>query len=196
MVDFEQGKEFFKESITGKTRLFDRCKNILLKPAQEWMAIKVENPSAERVIFGSLCVLAFLPAIGKMFGRDDFFVALLTAATIYISMVISVIAAAWILTRMARKLESSDDFTVLIQWIVYAWIPMFIGGCFKYIPYLSWVEIAGWIYSLYLLYTGTEVLLKPPETKRFAIVALAVIFWAAFYALASTGVGNILHLFR
>ncbi len=196
MIDFEQGKKHFREGLSGRTGLVARCVNMLVRPTEEWESIRSENPSVERVVFGVLCVLALIPAVGRMPGESRFIPAFLTALTIYIALVGSISAAAWSVSRIAGRFRSEEDPARIFQWMVFAWIPLFIGGGFKYIPYLGWIEIAGWIYALYLLYLGSGILLKAPESKRLALVGLTVLIWAVYNALMATAVGNIIYLFR
>ena len=60
---YSQAPPAFTNAFSGNTSLFQRVKNILTTPKQEWPAINQEQPDTVKLLFGYALVLALIPAI-------------------------------------------------------------------------------------------------------------------------------------
>jgi hypothetical protein len=166
-------------------RALNRMKNILLKPRQEWLAIRDEAP-AHGEIFKYAAILAAIPTVAAMAGRILFFnqnirnsvpafsiSSLLMTNMIWYGMyILNIVITGMII---AAVLATSDCWRGLRGFTIaaYSFTPLSLAGCIALIPSLGWALYPAILYGIYLTYLGIMLLAEIPKKK------------AAWFALSS-----------
>lgn len=171
----------------GSAGLIQRIKDILLKPAQTWPVIAAEPASPGELITRYAIPLAALGPVAmflreQLFGYGAFGIvvrpglmsSLSTMIVTYVFGLIAVIALALIADWLAPKFDGTSDRTAAFKLVVYACIAAWLARVFILVPGLSLLGIAG-LYSLYLLYTGANPLMKVPQDKSVAYTAVTIL---------------------
>ncbi len=160
-----------------KTAL-NRMKNILLKPRQEWLAIKDETPTHTE-FFKHAAILAAIPTVAAMAGRILFFnqhirdngltfsiSSLLLTNLIWFGMyILDIVITGMIITTVLSTVDNSwsglRGFTIA----AYSFTPLSLAGCIAVMPYLGWALYPAILYGIYLNYLGITLLAEIPKKK-------------------------------
>ena len=173
--------------------LFDRVKNIIVNPKQEWQVINNETANGASLIFSYLFPLALIAAVATFigfsfltFGGIGFGTeyGLISAVVILIQLVVSVYVNALVTDAFAPSFSSEKNLGKSIQLVVYAATPAYVGSILNIIPVIGWLgSIAGGIYSIYLFYLGIPVLKKTPEDKVPIYLIVIILVLIIIYAV-------------
>lgn len=168
--------------------LFARVKNILMKPAAEWLVIDAEPATVKGLYTGYACILAAIPAVatlvgGQVFGHGIFGVtyrppligAVVSTLVSYVLSLAMVYVLALIIEALAPSFDGTKDRLQALKVAVYASTAGWVAGVFMLLPALAILGILGGLYSLYLLYVGLPVLMKAPQAKALGYTAVTVI---------------------
>jgi hypothetical protein len=182
-----------------KTAL-NRMKNILLKPRQEWSAIRDQAPT-HREIFKYAAVLAAIPTVAAMAGRILFFdqglrngspavslSSLLLTTMIWNGMyILNIVITGMIITAV---IAAGDSWRGLRGFTIaaYSFTPLSLAGCTAIIPYLDWTLYPAILYGLYLIYLGITLLAGIPKMKAA--------WFALFSFSAAAAIVGIMNLFE
>lgn len=184
--------------MTGETssNLIERCKNILLKPKEEWERIDPEPATVSGLMTGWVVPLAAIGPIagligGLVFGYGGFgfsyrpsITAALTGAVI--GYVLALVCA-WLLSKIIDALAPSfggqKNPVQAMKVAAYSGTAAYLVGIFQLIPQLAFLGILG-LYSLYLLYLGLPRLMKAPEDKAVGYTVVTVIVAIVLFVVA------------
>jgi hypothetical protein len=167
--------------------LIDRAKNILISPKSEWAAIDAEEATTGGLFTGYAIILALLPVIGTLlavglslgpyryFGFNYFLITALASYAIGLGIL-------FLMGIIANALSTSFDGTKndvqAMKLVVYSATPGWIAGFFGFIPGLNiLLSLAAFGYSAYLLYLGSQAVVKVPEGKAVGYTAVTIIIW-------------------
>lgn len=178
----------------GPTKgLFDRARDIILRPAQEWPLIEREPGTVGSVFIPYALVLAAIGPLagligGQLFGYSFVFItvkpplggAIAYALVSYALSLASVYVLALIVDAMAPNFGGTKNQVNAVKLAVYSWTAAWLAGIFALFPPLAILSIVG-LYSLYLLYSGLPVLMKCPRDRAggyaAVVIGLAIILW-------------------
>lgn len=167
--------------------LIDRAKNILLSPKTEWAKIDAEEGTTMGLFTGYAMILAALPLVGTLlalvlslgpyqyFGLNFFLVSAIGAYVIGLGIL-------FLMGIIANALSSSFDGTKndlsAMKLVVYSATPGWIAGFFGFIPGVNMLlSLAAFGYSAYLIYLGSQAVMKVPEGKAVGYTAVTIIIW-------------------
>lgn len=171
-----------------------RVRRILLAPRQEWEQISAETLTPRTLTLEYVAILAAIPAVCGLIGHLLFGVtmpggvvrpgagALIASALLgYILTLVGVYLFAIVLNLLAGPFGAKREFQAAFKVAAFAPTAGWIAGVFSLIPPLSILTLAGGLYSLYLLFLGVPIVLRPSEGKAvlytiFAILALIVVY--------------------
>ncbi|WP_339766746.1 Yip1 family protein [uncultured Paraglaciecola sp.] len=184
-------------------------------PKEEWQSID----SRHETYFYSLshiALISLIPAImtyystaylGWSIGVGDVIKLTKESAAImsigtYLGLVVGVLALSVLVHELAKAFDSSPTYTQSLELAAYTATPLFMVGFAAFYPVLWFVMLIGLIgltYSVYLLYTGTPILMHIPEEKGFIYASsvvtsglvLLTILMAASVILWSMGMGPV-----
>jgi hypothetical protein len=170
--------------------MVERIKNILVNPKSEWGVIEKEETTVQELTVGYLMILALIPAIASLIGYwlvgykvpfighvgGTFAIGFRQGLLAFISPVVSVFIAAWVIDLLATSFDSQKDFRKAFQLVVYSYTASLVAGVVMIVPSLGIIATLAGIYSLYLLYLGLQPMMKTPENKvtTYFIVSLLV----------------------
>lgn len=171
-------------------------------PRQQWQNLQQQHSS----LLESLSHLSFFSAIapcclalsmwffGIEWAEKTYFVHPLQIFAIALSMFLSMITAVLLLAllagAMSRDYGKPASFDLTLELACYAVTPLLCTGFAWLFPegwFLLLVALLGLIYSIYLLFLGTPILLGIPEERGFmfsstlvtaGLVLLALLFFA------------------
>jgi len=154
--------------------LFSRCIGIIVSPKVEWNKIKEEDGTFFQLIANFLLPLLLLTVLASMIGSyfqmlgtgfsPDVLVTsgLRMLLSISLSIVISILA----INSMIRTFGGIPNINKAAKLVIYSFVPgILVAIIFGIIP---WVYILGlfFLYSFYIFFLGTPVLLDiPPERQ-------------------------------
>jgi hypothetical protein len=162
-----------------------RAKGLMMNPLAEWQIIAAE-PTATADLFKSYVVpLAGLAAVGGLIGA-----ALIgpgerglggvigSAITGYLLSLVGIFVLAKIVEMLAPRFGGPADPTAAMKLAAYAPTASWIGGACMILPWIGWLPaLAGGLYSLFLFYVGTPIVMRIPR-ERVMGFALSVVLVA------------------
>jgi hypothetical protein len=165
-------------------KLLDRVKAILLTPKAEWPVVAAEPETTAGLYRNYIVILAaigpiaaflgtmlFMTALGFAFSAG--FVALLVT---YLLTLGAVYVFALIINVLAPAFGGQKDQVQALKTAAYAMTPGFVAGVGQLMPFLgTLVMLAGFVYSIYLLYLGLPHTMKAPAEKAGGYTAVVVI---------------------
>lgn len=175
--------------MTGETSssLIERCKNILLKPKEEWERIDPEPATVGGLMTGWVVPLAAIGPVagligGLVFGYGGFGItfrpsittAVVTAVVGYAMALLCVWLLSKIIDALAPNFGGQKNPVQAMKVAAYSWTAAFLAGIFQIIPQLAILGIVG-LYSFYLLYLGLPRLMKAPEDKAMSYTIVTVV---------------------
>ncbi len=172
--------------------LIQRAKNMITSPKTEWLVVETESTTPGSLFIGYVLPMAIISSIGSVlrgfvwagpFGSYFIWAAIMGFISILISFYISI----YVIDLLAPSFSSEKNLNKSAQLVAYSYTPTWIAGLLSFIPVLGiLLVIAGWIYSIYLLYLGLGPLKKTPEDKKvvYMIVAFIVMIVIGFVIAA------------
>lgn len=157
--------------------IIDRAIKITISPKTEWQVIEAEETTAGKLLTSYLILLAAIPAIGNFIGYGlighnllgvhlgSINLGLRQAVTSYVGIIAGAYLTTFIITWLAPKFASIENFNKAFQLVTYSYTPMCIAGILYIIPGLSGVAGIVGLYGLYILYLGIAPIMKTPEEK-------------------------------
>ena len=183
------------EPTNANAGMIERIKNILLQPQAEWDRIAGEPADVSKLYLGYVLPLAAFAALCSFVGFTllwGFSVRTLVGAVVQTGVgAAGVFIMAYIANTLAPNFGSQQDMGQAHKLAAYGATAGFLANVFLIVPALAMLAIVG-LYSLALLYIGLPRLMKTPEDKRIAflavIVLVAIVVWILIgTVLAATG---------
>jgi hypothetical protein len=169
-------------------KLVDRAKRIVFSPKAEWQVIDLEPATWTQLYTGYIMPLAAIGPISQVIGYSIVGVQLPFAGTHRISLlstlphslvsyVLTLLAAygiALVIDGLAPVFNAQRSHVQALKLTAYSMTAWWLARIFLLVPALSALRFLG-LYSLYLLYLGLPVLLKPPRGKSVTYTVVVAI---------------------
>lgn len=171
--------------------ILNRVKLVLLSPKIAWAQISSETTTVKSLymnyaipLAGFMAVCQFLSSwlvgtevMGMKF-QMSMMGALNFALTQFVSHLIAIYVAAWILSFLAPKFSGQGGVERALQLVVYASTPNYIAAVFGFIPGLWIATLVLALYSIYIFWIGVTPMVGVADTKRipYTIVSVIAIF--------------------
>ena len=198
--NFEIPKIFCNEAVP-----MYRIIGLLVSPKKTWVKIRDENHRTARVLLGHTAILGLIPPAFAYFGTTKVGwtigytdpVRLTTESALPISIIyylvilVSVFTLGKLIHWMNVTYGTERSLGTCVSLAAYPPTPLFLVGVFQIYPVL-WlnylVGLPALAYSIYLLYSGTEILMGLPRERAFLMASaiLAVCLVALVGVLAAT----------
>ena len=164
----------------GSAGLIARVQNILLKPQEEWVKIDSEPATIQGLFTGYVLILAAIPAVAQLISGLLFVhmipVALVSAVVTYALAVGGTFVFGLIVEALAPTFDAQKDRVQAMKLVVYASTASWVAGILGIIPGINVLgAIIGGVYSLYLLFIGTPILMKSPAEKSTGYTIAAIV---------------------
>ena len=198
--------KFFIGDITKEIiMILNHIWGLYAHPKDEWQTIEKRHESIMYSMMHIL-VVALIPAIccyyaaahiGWTIGVGDPIKisqssAQLMAIAMYFSLVLGVLALAYLIQWMAKTFDSKPSFIQSLELAAYTSTPMLMAGIAALFPVLWFVALAGLAavcYSVYLLYSGVPIMMNIPEDKGFiyssSVVTCGLVLLVSIMALSA-----------
>ena len=187
-------------------KLVDRVKNILLQPKTEWAVIEPEPTEPKALYLNYIAIVAIIPAAASFlslvlftspFGtRAGVGPALMGAVTQYVLSLVMVFVVAFVADVLAPSFDGRKNLNQALKLTAYSVTAAWVAGVFVIIPGIGWLFVLlGTLYSLYLFFLGTPVMMKVPEEKAIGytvvvvVVAIIISFVIGMFQAAMLGRG-------
>jgi hypothetical protein len=97
-----------------------------------------------------------------------------------------------VINALAPNFGSKPGLENAMKLAVYAMTPMWIGGVFYIIPFLSFLSVLASLYGLYILYLGFSTpMMDTPQEKILPYLVVSIIVVAVLTVVVSLIVGAI-----
>jgi hypothetical protein len=165
-------------------KLIERAKAILVTPRTEWPVIAAEPETTAGLYKNYIAILAAIGPIAAFLGTMLFMTALGFAFSAgFVAMLVTylltlgaVYVFALIINVLAPTFGGQKDQLQALKTAAYAMTPGFVAGVGQLMPFLgTLVMLAGFVYSIYLLYLGLPHTMKAPAEKAGGYTAVIVI---------------------
>jgi len=174
---------------------FQRAKNFITSPVEEWQVIKEEQASRSGVVRNYVLPFIFLLAITTFLGiflfRNYVTVSIMVLGAVVTSLgaFLSIYISAYIINELAPRFESKKDFTSSFKLATYSYTAVFITHSIAslLLP-LFFIVIFG-LYSVYILWMGLGPMMETPKESRLIYGIICSITILVVYVLLNTGLG-------
>ena len=167
----------------------NRVQAILLQPGATWKAIDGEftKPAAlykgwilPLALIGPICGAIGTLVFGLSFGvvgsyRLPIQSILTLAAVDYVLGVVGIVALSVIISLLAPTFGGQKNAVQALKVAAYASTPWFVAGVFQLLPQLALVRILVSLYSVYLLFSGVPIVMKPTKDQAMGYAIVAVL---------------------
>ncbi|WP_293677247.1 Yip1 family protein [uncultured Phenylobacterium sp.] len=186
------------------SKLFERVKDILVRPAPTWDQIDVEPASIGGLYRGYVVPLAAIPVVCGVIGMLVFGIGafgvtirpspvwlIVQGLVQYVLSLGMVYVLALIIDGLAPNFGGTKDRLQAFKVAAYAMTASWVAGVFSLLPALALVGLLGALYSLYLLYLGLPKLMKTPTERAgtyFAVVLVVAIVIGIVISVVSASV--------
>ena len=171
--------------------LFDRVKDILMKPREEWAVIDGEASTIGSIFTGYVMILAAIGPIATLIGHQVFGIygfkppmeyTIAWVVIMYVLALVSVYVNGLIINALAPSFGGTQDSVKAFKVAAYSATAAWVCGIFGIIPMLGFLAILG-LYSLYLLYLGLPRLMRVSEDKAIGYTIVVIVVWIIIYAV-------------
>jgi hypothetical protein len=178
----------------------NRVKGILLQPGSTWKTIDGEftKPAAlyrgwvlPLALIGPICWALGTLVFGLNFGVVGYYhLPIQNIATLavvdYVLSVVGVFALSLIISLLAPTFGGQRNDVQGLKVAAYASTPWLVAGVFQLLPQLALVRILVSLYSVYLVFSGVPVVMKPAKDQAmgYAVVAILAALVVALIVLA------------
>jgi len=167
----------------------NRLKGILFQPGSTWKAIDGEFTKPAALYKGWVLPLALIGPICGAFGTlvfglsfgviGSYRVPVQTIATLavvdYVLSVVGVFALSMIVNALAPTFGGQKNDVQALKLAAYASTPWFVAGVFQLLPQLALVRILVSLYTVYLVFSGVPVVMKPAKDQAMGYAIVAVL---------------------
>lgn len=163
---------------------------IYTHPREEWQSIDRKHETCFYAL-SHIMVMALIPALvtfysgtqlGWSIGAGDVIrltqnSAMILAIGLYFGVVAGVVALAILIHELANIFSAQPTYTQSLELAAYTATPLLMVGFAGLYPQLWFVMLIGFVglaYSVYLLYSGTPIIMHIPEEKGFIYASSVV----------------------
>jgi Yip1 domain len=160
--------------------LFERVRNILLRPRDEWPRIAAEAATPQSLYLGYIMLLAAIGPIVMLLTFGGFLAefGLRVAIAAYVNSLVAVAVLALIVDLLAPSFGGGKDYIGALKLTAYSFTSVWVGEIALLIPWLGWlVVLAAAIYGFYLFFLGAPILNKC-SADRAALFTIVVLLCA------------------
>ncbi len=180
--------------------IFTRVKNLIVSPKEEWVRINNENDTKNEIISGYALPLLIIIVICSIIGDIIFasrylysFMYVITKAIIMFAVAfVSMYFSAIIINEITTSFNSKKNIHSTFKLVVYSFTAYFITTAFtNLLPPLGISQLFA-LYSIYLFWIGSSILLETPEDNKVGFVVVSGLIMAGIYTVVYLILGKIL----
>lgn len=169
------------------TFVFNRVRNLIVNPKAEWAVIQTESLSKDAVVktyaVPLILIMAACSIVGSIITVSNLGYAILKALGIFGFTYIGIFVSARIIHELTTSFNSKKDLDTTFRLVVYSFTAYFIISALVNLwPPLGMLNVFG-LFSLYLFWVGTPILLETPEDNRVGFVVVSALVIAGVFAI-------------
>jgi hypothetical protein len=183
--------------------MIERIKRLILSPTAEWQAIEAESMTAMGIFTSWVVPLAAIGPIAGLIGAQLFgfgflgvhyrpsIIGSVEAALIhYVSSLVGIFLMALIIDALAPSFGGTKNAVAAMKVAAFSATAALIVGIVQIMPSLFFLGLLGF-YSLYLMWIGLPLLMKPPADKAVAYYAVSLVVCVVVFAVAGAVAGAV-----
>jgi Yip1 domain len=158
--------------------LFERAKNILLQPKQEWPKIAAESATVQSLYIGYIMILAAIGPIAMLvsFAALGLGFGIGAAVFAYIHGLVVVAILALIVDVLAPNFGGTRDYVAALKLVAYSFTALWVAQIALLIPAAGMlVVLVGLIYGFYLFLLGVPIMNKSTADKAVPFTIVVVV---------------------
>ncbi|HQH41770.1 MAG TPA: Yip1 family protein [Bacteroidales bacterium] len=182
------------------SKVYQRAKNMLYQPEQEWVIIKEENLSQRTVLreyaWPMMLIVLVSTFIGSMLFHTGYHLTFgYLFARIITSLVLSggvMYLSAFFINEAVEGSGGIKNMDAAMGLTTYSWTAFFLFYALASILSLFPLNVLFYLcglYSVYLYYTGISPMLSVPENNKTRFTIISVIIMLVLYTIASVILG-------
>jgi len=180
--------------------IFNRVKNLILSPKEEWIGIHKEDGTKNEIILNYALPLLIIIVICSIIGDIIFasrlsfsFMYVITKAIIMFAVAfVTMYFSAIIINEVTTSFNSKKNIHGTFKLVVYSFTPYLIASAFtNLLPPLG-ISLLFALYSIYLFWIGTSIVLETPEDNKVGFVVISGLIMAGIYTVVSLILGKVL----
>ena len=174
---------------------FQRAKNFITSPVEEWQVIKEEQASRSGVVRNYVLPFIFLLAITTFLGiflfRNYVTISIMVLGAVVTSLgaFLSIYISAYIINELAPRFESKKDFTSSFKLATYSYTAVFITHSIASLLLPLYFIVIFGLYSVYVLWMGLGPMMETPKESRLIYGIICSLTILVVYTLLITGLG-------
>ncbi len=175
--------------------IFQRTKNLITRPVEEWQVITEEQVNRSGVIrkylFPFVLLLAITTFLGIFLFRNYVTVSIMVLGAVVnaLGAFLSVYISAYIINELSSQFESRKNYNSAFKLVTYSYTAIFIAHSIASLLLPIFFIVIFGIYSLYLLWTGLGPMMETPKENRLIFGIISSITILVVYILLNTGLG-------
>ncbi|MEG3146398.1 Yip1 family protein [Sphingomonas sp. RT2P30] len=183
--------------------MIERIKRLILSPTAEWQAIDAEPMTAMGIFTSWVVPLAAIGPIAGLIGAQLFGFGFLgvhyrpsligsieTAVIGYVSMLAGIFILALVIDALAPSFGGTKNAVAAMKVAAYSSTAALVVGIVQIMPSLFFLGLLS-CYSLYLMWIGLPLLMKPPADKAVPYFAVSLVACVVVYAVAMAIAGTV-----
>lgn len=164
--------------------LVERAKKLLTKPRAEWETISSEAATVQGLYTGYVMALAAIPAIANLIGfsvvgiggvRVPIAYGVTQLVIGYAMTLASIYLLAIAIDALAPTFGAQRNFMQAMKLAAYMPTAGWLAGVFNVVPVLAILTLVGGLYSLYLLFIGLPILMKPAQSQSISYTVVVML---------------------
>lgn len=198
----EIGNYFSKEMLQS---VWERVKNVILKPKETFELVKGESVTSRDLIIGYLAILAIIPAVASLIGMSavGYSVGWMARVRVPIGNSIARMIIQYALTiggiyilgiiinALAPSFSGVKNNIAALKIAVYSSTPVLVAGIFYIVPALGIVVFIAGLYGLYLLYVGIPIMMECPPEKVLVYTIVVIVAYIIIYLVIGAIAGAV-----
>lgn len=162
------------------------AKKFILQPAEAWERVKDNTSTAQQHLKNYILPLTLSGAIATFIGysfvgygiqKPSFSFGFSESITKFIAVFLTIIISGFLIHKMADLFKAQVSLNKSIKLIGFSFTPILISALLNFIPALGLIIFLAIPYSLYILYTGFNIMILIDENKSpvFLLFCIALV---------------------
>ncbi len=182
--------------------IFNRSKEIIINPQNEWHKINNENTGIKEVLTGFvipyLLFILLASVIGSLLFRTIFFnpvYSIVYSIFNLLTYIVVILITPVILQALANNFSAEVDKVKALKLISFSFTPSYIIGIvIGFLPAFSVLGIVG-LYGLYIMWVGFDILINVSQDKKVGFYLVTILIIIIEFVIFSLILGTILFTF-
>ena len=167
--------------------VINRAKNLIVNPKAEWIIIhdesKTKNAIVKEYALPMIIIMSLCSFFGSLMMSGSFAGAILMGTVLFVFSFVGIYVSAYIINELTTSFNSKKDIHTTFKLVVYSFTAYFITSSITLLwPPLILLSAFG-LYSIFLFWEGTTILLHTPEDNKVGFVAVSSLIIIGVFAI-------------